>query len=97
MKKRVEIKSETDAYVGQLARSKNYLSKHGEISMRVMQASRNAVRMPREYAMSDLWSLAEGQLFDVLLRCQYQSVRQIKTEVMIRLDITQYEIIVKIR
>ena len=59
-----------------LYRAIDDLSYQGEISRLSVSLSRNAVSMPTEYALSDLSSRAEVQVFVVFYRCLYQSVRE---------------------
>ena len=60
-----------------LYRARDDFSKQGELSGRVMSASRNAVRMPTEYALSYFRIRAEVQVFVVFFRRLYRSIREV--------------------
>ena len=60
-----------------LYRTRDDLSKRGELSRRVLSVSRNAVSMPRESLWSDVSSGAEVQVYVLFFRRLYQSVREL--------------------
>ena len=69
-----KITNKMGAYIGEIAITGDYETKQCELSRNVILPSRNAVRMPREYAIKDFRSLSKVQIFIVFFRRLYQSL-----------------------
>ena len=67
---------------GGLYRVREDLAKQCEPITSVMAASIDAVRIPTEYAFSDFRSRSEVQIFVEFYGCLYQSVRGVRSEIM---------------